>query len=96
MRGSPWKRSRGWIPDCGFDQNIRWRDDRLDLCAGDDGQPVLAEERIIMEIKTPRAIPLWMVSLLSSCHIYPGSFSKYGTCYMRYLAASQFQLKKII
>lgn len=79
-----------------FDQNIRWRDDRLDLCAGDDGQPVLAEERIIMEIKTPRAIPLWMVSLLSSCHIYPGSFSKYGTCYMRYLAASQFQLKKII
>lgn len=70
-----------------FDRNIRWRNNDLNLYAGDDGQPVLPEERIIMEVKTPLAVPLWMVSMLSGCRIYPGSFSKYGTCYLRYIAA---------
>lgn len=73
-----------------FDRNIRWRGEKLDLCAGDEGQPILPEERIIMEVKTPASVPLWMVSLLSTCRIYPGSFSKYGTCYQRYIAAGQF------
>lgn len=76
-----------------FDRNIRWRKDNLNLCAGDDGQPVLPEERIIMEVKTPLAVPLWMVSMLSQCRIYPGSFSKYGTCYLRYIATSEFAYK---
>ncbi len=73
-----------------FDRNIRWRGEKLDLCAGDEGQPILPEERIIMEVKTPASVPLWMVSLLSTCRIYPRSFSKYGTCYQRYIAAGQF------
>lgn len=73
-----------------FDQNIRWREDELYLHAGDRGVPVLPEERIIMEIKTAQAIPLWMVNLLSECRIYPGSFSKYGTCYQSYIAPAKF------
>lgn len=73
-----------------FDKNIRWREDDLYLHAGDRGTPILPEERIIMEIKTPQAIPLWMVSLLSECQIYPGSFSKYGTCYQSYIAPAKF------
>ncbi len=77
-----------------FDRNIRWRRDDLNLCAGDAGQPLLPEERIIMEVKTPLAVPLWMVSLLSECRIYPGSFSKYGTCYQRYIAVSEFSDSK--
>lgn len=79
-----------------FDRNIRWRKDNLDLCAGDEGWPVLPEERIIMEVKTPMAVPLWMVSLLSRCGIYPGSFSKYGTCYLRYIAAHEFARKNML
>lgn len=69
-----------------FDQNIRWRRDRMDLRAGADGSPVLPEDGIVMEIKLSRAAPLWLVSLLSEFSIYPTSFSKYGTCYWRYLA----------
>lgn len=81
-------------PDSGlrvtFDRNMRWRADRLTLHAGDGGVPIMPEERVIMEVKTPRAIPLWMVSLLSECRIYPGSFSKYGTCYTENIARSRF------
>lgn len=76
-----------------FDRNIRWRPDKLELFAGDEGRAVLPEERIIMEVKTPASVPLWMVSLLSECRIYPGSFSKYGTCYQRYIAAGQFPVR---
>ena len=34
-----------------FDRNIRWRDRELDLRAGDQGSPVLADDGIVMEIK---------------------------------------------
>lgn len=85
-------------PDSGlrvtFDENIRWRGDELILSAGDAGQPILPEKRIIMEVKTPAAVPLWMVSMLSRCRIYPGSFSKYGTCYQRYVLTSVFSKNK--
>lgn len=74
-----------------FDRNIRWRRDAMDLCAGDRGDPVLPEGGIVMEIKIPQAAPLWLTRVLSKHRIYPLSFSKYGTCYGRYIAASQFQ-----
>ena len=77
-----------------FDRNIRWRRDELDLRAGDAGQLILPEERIIMEVKTPMAVPLFLVSMLSECRIYPGSFSKYGTCYLRHIVADEFAHKK--
>lgn len=79
-----------------FDRNIRWRKEKLNLCAGDEGQPVLPEERIVMEVKTPLAVPLWMVSMLSECRIYPGSFSKYGTCYQRHIVSREFAHNKKI
>lgn len=74
-----------------FDRNIRWRTDRLDLRMGDEGEPVLPEERIVMEVKTPAAIPLWLVKLLSERQIYPASFSKYGACYQRHILPNTFQ-----
>lgn len=64
-----------------FDRNIRWRDRELDLRAGDQGSPVLADDGIVMEIKVPSAFPVWLASCLSVLEIYPTSFSKYGTCY---------------
>lgn len=74
-----------------FDRNIRWRDNRLDLRMGDEGDPVLSEDMVLMEIKTPAAIPLWFVRLLSERSIYPVSFSKYGTCYQDHILPDVFQ-----
>lgn len=48
-----------------FDTDIRWRDTDLDLCAGTYGKPVLSDDRVLMEVKTPHACPLWLSRLLS-------------------------------
>lgn len=68
-----------------FDRNIRWRQTELDLCAGSDGEALLAGGRVLMEIKIPGAAPLWLAGLLSELALYPTSFSKYGTCYRDYI-----------
>ena len=34
-----------------------------------------------MEVKCSKGLPLWLVDVLSSEHIYKTSFSKYGTAY---------------
>ena len=48
-----------------FDRNMRYRLDRLDLMAGDDGAPILQTDDILMEIKIPGACPLWLTRLLT-------------------------------
>lgn len=73
-----------------FDQNIRWRTGELDLCAGDEGQLIMDDNKAVMEIKLPQAAPMWLASLLSEFKVYPNSFSKYGTCYQQHLAANVF------
>lgn len=74
-----------------FDTNMRWRDTDLNLCLGDDGQPLLSDDRILMEIKMPGACPLWLSRLLSEEKIFPVSFSKYGTCYQEHILKKQKQ-----
>ena len=64
-----------------FDENILWRDTELNLTSKIGGNPVLSPDLILMEIKTGKAIPLWLVNVLSKYHIYRTSFSKYGTAY---------------
>ena len=64
-----------------FDKSILWRTDGLSLKKGIYGQPVLDEDKILMEIKTAAAIPLWLTEILSKNRIYKTSFSKYGTAY---------------
>jgi len=73
-----------------FDENIRWRDTDLDLRAGQEGMPILPEEQVIMEIKVPKAAPLWLTDALSKHKIYPVSFSKYGTCYKNFIIKNLF------
>lgn len=68
-----------------FDRNIRYRMNDLDLGKGDYGTLVLSPETVLMEIKVAGAYPLWMVTILSDLHLYPISFSKYGSCYKREL-----------
>lgn len=64
-----------------FDRSILWRTHDLSLASGIYGQPVLPEDKVLMEIKTAAAIPLWLVKVLSQNKIYKTSFSKYGTAY---------------
>ena len=70
-----------------FDTGIRWRTDHLSLTAGDGGAPLLGDGRILMELKTPDACPLWLSRALSQAGARATSFSKYGTCYREHLEA---------
>lgn len=66
-----------------FDTNIRTRRYDLSLEAGDYGEPLLEKGIWLMEIKTSRAIPMWLADMLSSLGIRRKSFSKYGTEFRR-------------
>ncbi len=66
-----------------FDDNILCRRTDISLCSEVSGQSILPPDRVLMEIKCPGAIPLWMVEILSREKIYKTSFSKYGTAYQR-------------
>lgn len=69
-----------------FDRNIRARNVQIDPSKGDWGAPVLSPELVLMELKVPAAVPLWLAHLLSEEQIRPAHFSKYGACYQQYLA----------
>lgn len=77
-----------------FDTNLRWRDYDLDLRLGDYGERFMPEDCILMEIKIPGTAPLWLSHLLSELEVFPTSFSKYGTCYRKYLINQPQQLKE--
>lgn len=64
-----------------FDRDIRYRQDRLSLREGDDGEPLDIAGDFLMEIKVRDSIPVELTKVLSAMKIYPDSFSKYGTIY---------------
>lgn len=65
-----------------FDDNILCRRSDISLCSEAYGHSLLPEGMVLMEIKCPGAIPLWMVDILSKGKIYKTSFSKYGRAYI--------------
>lgn len=62
-----------------FDRNIRTRRNHLRLEEGDDGELLLEEGKVLMEIKTSTSFPLWLTNILTEYEIKGVSFSKYGT-----------------
>ena len=66
-----------------FDSEIVCRADNTDLRKGDRGTPLLPDGIYLMEIKTAGAMPIWTAEMLDRLEIYPVSFSKYGTAYMK-------------
>lgn len=68
-----------------FDMNIRARRTDPDLARGTYGTLLLDEGKMLMEVKIPGAMPVWMSELFSELKIYPISFSKYGTYYKNYI-----------
>lgn len=68
-----------------FDQNILCRTEDLLLEHGPYGRPVTGAGENIMEIKSIKAMPLWLADALDELKIYPKSFSKYGTAFQKYM-----------
>ena len=66
-----------------FDRNIITRRYDLNLHTNEDGELLLPEGLWILEIKTGRAIPVWLAKALSENGIYRRSFSKIGTDYLK-------------
>ena len=64
-----------------FDHNMRWRETELDLRAGSHGEPLVADGMVLLEIKAPGAVPLWLAHILGELDVFPTGFSKYGVCY---------------
>jgi len=66
-----------------FDRDItsRYDDTRIESTAA--GHKVLDEDRYLMEIKIPGAMPLWLAHVLSEKNIFPHSFSKFGTAHIQ-------------
>ena len=75
-----------------FDTRIRGRDWDLSLALGTEGVLFMPEDMVLMEVKTDGAMPLWLAHALDKHKLYPSSFSKYGTAYLRKLSQN---LKKV-
>ena len=73
-----------------LDENILWRTDHVDLGTSCFGTSLLGADQVLMELKTPGGIPLWMARFLSEHRIYQTSFSKYGTAYQQWLAEEKY------
>ncbi len=77
-----------------LDTNIRTRRDELDMNAGSHGRLLLPRNIWLMEIKTARAMPVWLTELLAEEGIRRVSFSKYGTEYKNYLKEQERESAK--
>jgi len=64
-----------------FDERILCRQEDLSLRSEIYGTPILPQGKVLMEIKSPGGIPLWMTEVLSRERLYKTSYSKYGTAY---------------
>lgn len=64
-----------------FDDDVRWRDDHLDLSSGVFGTRLIDEGQTLMEVKCAGAYPVWLVKALDRTELYPQPFSKYGKVY---------------
>ncbi len=73
-----------------FDEHTTYRYDDLDFRKGIYGKELFPNGEVIMEIKIPGAMPLYLAEALSLLEIYPHSISKYGTVYTENLKGGQY------
>ena len=80
-----------------FDSDIRFRLEKLHFLNPFESSIILPKDKIVMEIKTPGIIPLWMARALSELEIFPMPFSKYGKCYTGYLVKKpEINIKELL
>lgn len=63
-----------------FDHRVRFREEDLSLGDVQSGELLLPDD-CLLEIKTPGALPLWLLKLLGERQLYRTSFSKYGAAF---------------
>lgn len=68
-----------------FDRRISCRNQNLSLEQSGPDIHLLDSDQVLMEVKIPGAMPMWMCHLFSELAIYPVSYSKYGTYYKKQL-----------
>ena len=68
-----------------FDKDIRFRLDCLDYFDPGSGHFILPQDKMVMEIKTPGGMPLWLARALCENKIFPTPFSKFGVCYTEHI-----------
>ncbi len=73
-----------------FDDTVLCRREDLSLGAEVYGTPILPEGMVLMELKCPGGIPLWMAKILSEQRVYKTPFSKYGTAYRSMILKEEF------
>ena len=73
-----------------FDRDIKYRFYDLDLKNGIFGKKLLPEDKVIMEIKTSGAVPLWIAKMLDELKVYPVPFSKYGNAYIQFIGGFNY------
>jgi hypothetical protein len=70
-----------------FDLNIRTRGTELDLAKGTGGKLSCPENVAVLEIKTGKEVPLWLVKIASKYGYRNKTFSKYCSYYVNMLPA---------
>lgn len=75
-----------------IDTNIKTDRDNVSLNYMNTGDKLLDDDKFLMEIKSSKAMPMWLVNALSQNKIYSTSFSKYGTEYKNYLKSNKRQI----
>ena len=73
-----------------FDRNIKWRNHDVSMQSGCDDIAELSPGQVLMEIKIPGAMPIWLADALCELEIFPVSYSKYGAAYTRIMSANKF------
>lgn len=66
-----------------FDRNLTARQEKLDLTEGSYGFNLLKPGQVLLELKAPQNLPVWLCQILGELKIYPTGFSKYGTFYQK-------------
>ena len=70
-----------------FDLNVRTRGNELELAAGTRGRLSTPPDTAVLEVKTGKEIPLWLVKLLARYGYRNNTFSKYCSYYVNMLPA---------
>ncbi len=68
-----------------FDHRLRWWKPPQTLTKEGDNETEFLPGMVVMEVKSPDTIPLWLVNELSAQGVRSQDFSKYGECYRRFL-----------
>jgi hypothetical protein len=76
-----------------FDKNLTWRNYDLDLTKGSYGDLLLQDDQVLMEVKVPSALPMWLVDILSREKIYTRSFSKVGNAFLKMITTQRSYIK---